>query len=155
MFPEEIFTLIKTYHTKGIDELQIIKSIKTIEREKISLISQENPLYPRSLFALKNPPPLLYVKGTLPKEPAITIVGTRSATRYGAELSFTISKELARAHMPVISGLARGIDSAAHRGALEGGITIAVIGSGHAHPYPQENASLAEKICEQGAVISE
>lgn len=140
-----------------MSDLQLRKTIEAIEKEKISLVPQGDPLYPKALFALKSPPSLLYVKGTLPKDLSygMTMIGTRTATHYGKELSFHIAKELASASMPIISGLARGIDTAAHKGALEGGITIAVIGSGHSHLYPKENSGLAEKICEKGAVISE
>jgi DNA processing protein len=157
MLSEEIYTLLKTYHTRDLTDLQLRKCLEILQKENISVIHQQHPLYPSAFFNLRQPPSLLYVKGKLPQDfsHALTIVGTRTATRYGTELSYTIANSLAKARMPIISGLARGIDSAAHEGAVEGGITVAIIGSGHAHLYPKENIVLSEKICEQGAVISE
>lgn len=145
------------YHMKRESHLQIRKTVDFIEKNEIKLITQDDSLYPKALFSLKDPPPLLYVQGTLPKTTplAITIVGTRAATHYGKDVSYTIAKELAAFHIPIVSGLARGIDTAAHEGALEGGETIALIGSGHGCLYPKENLLLAEKIYKKGAIISE
>jgi DNA processing protein len=89
-------------------------------------------------------------------ERSVTVVGTRKVTAYGREATATLSRELARNGVTVVSGLARGVDSVAHRGALEaGGRTIAVLGSGVDIIYPPEHRSLAEQILEQGALVSE
>lgn len=121
-------------------------------------ISINERLYPDSLKNIFNPPPELFVEGDILPEDnnAIAIVGTRRATYYGLEQCEKISYELALKGITVISGMARGIDSAAHRGALAaGGRTIAVLGSGHNNIYPSENRQLYGKIVKSGAVISE
>jgi hypothetical protein len=84
----------------------------------------------------------------------VAVVGTRNATPYGLEMARRVSKELTEAGLVVVSGLARGIDTAAHRGALESGKTVAVVGSGLTKIYPEENRDLAKKIAESGAVLS-
>lgn len=114
--------------------------------------------YPTMLAAIPDPPLVLYVQGTiLPQDAvAVAIVGSRHATHYGTTQAERLAGGLARAGVTVVSGLARGIDSAAHRGALAaGGRTIAVLGSGLAKLYPPENRDLATQIVAQGAVISE
>jgi DNA processing protein len=109
------------------------------------------------LLQISDHPILLYVKGKLichdPK--TIAIVGTRQATIYGLEMGEKFSRDLACRGFVVISGLARGVDTAAHQGALQSGNTYAVIGSGLANVYPRENIQLSEKIAEKGALISE
>lgn len=114
--------------------------------------------YPTMLAAIPDPPLVLYVQGTiLPQDAvAVAIVGSRHATHYGTTQAERLAGGLARAGVTVVSGLARGIDSAAHRGALAaGGRTIAVLGSGLAKLYPPENRDLAAQITAQGAVVSE
>lgn len=115
--------------------------------------------YPTPLSVISNPPDVLFVRGELPpgSMPAVAIVGSRSATRYGLTHARRIARELAQNGVAVISGLARGIDAAAHEGALEGGgRTVAVLGSGVGNVYPPENRALAERIVQSGgAVISE
>jgi len=101
---------------------------------------------------------LLYLRGDLKKEDeiAVAIVGTRQATSYGKIVARKIARELAKEHITVVSGMARGIDTYAHEGALEeGGRTIAILGCGVDIVYPWENKSLMEQIIKQGAVISE
>ncbi|NGX62077.1 MAG: hypothetical protein K940chlam9_01570 [Chlamydiae bacterium] len=134
------------------------KELEIAEKEGISLLAYSDPAYPPSLLKLPDFPLLLYVKGSLMPEDfdGIALIGTRNATLYGKEATFRIAKELAAYQVSVISGLARGIDTAAHSGALEGGgRTIGVIGSGLLNLYPRENLLLAGKIAERGAVISE
>jgi len=156
MISDEILALIKRHHTKGMSALQLRKNIEALEQENILPLPKEDPRYPKSLLDLKDPPPLLFVRGKLPDlSHAVTIVGTRTASNYGKEQSHYIAKELARHGLPILSGLARGIDTAAHRGALTTGITLAVIGSGHSCLYPKENSKLAEEIANKGALISE
>lgn len=114
--------------------------------------------YPEILAGIFNPPPELFVKGALlpGDKNAVAIVGSRRATLYGLKECERISYELALKGITVVSGMARGIDSAAHRGALKAkGRTIAVLGSGHNQIYPPENKKLYHEITENGAVISE
>ncbi|MBE6832004.1 DNA-processing protein DprA [Faecalispora sporosphaeroides] len=129
------------------------------EKSGIRLLTPEEEGYPRSLWEIANPPCVLYVKGQLPavdEMPAIAVVGTRDATISGKKIAFSLSYQLARAGAVVISGGARGIDTAAHRGALQArGKTVCVLGCGLEHPYLMENAGLRDWIAESGAVISE
>jgi DNA processing protein len=121
------------------------------------LIPYTSPFFPKSLLTLPDHPVLLYVQGELKPQDlrSIAVVGTRHASIYGNEMAHQISKDLALHGFTVISGLARGIDTAAHRGALERGRTVAVIGSGLADIYPPENRALAEEISRKGALVSE
>lgn len=114
--------------------------------------------YPEALAAIQNPPDVLFVRGEMPPlEKAVAIVGSRRATRYGLSQARRIARELAQQGVTIISGLARGIDAAAHWGALDAnGKTAAVLGSGVGNVYPPENAELAERILSQGgAILSE
>jgi len=114
--------------------------------------------YPAVLERLDQPPPAIFVKGELPAptDRTAAIVGSRKATRYGLRLARTLAADLARAGFVVISGLARGIDAAAHEATLAaGGRTVAVLGSGFLQPYPAEHVDLIERIAGCGAVISE
>lgn len=139
---------------KGLDKLN-----EALRRYDIHLTVPDDEHYPEQLRQIPDPPELLFYRGTLKKEEphAIAIVGSRRETRYGREQAFQIAKDLAANGVTIISGLARGIDTAAHLGALEaGGRTIAVLGSGIRQIYPKENEALAEKIITQGgAVVSE
>ena len=125
----------------------------------VLLISPDDELYPLMLRSIPDPPSVLFVRGTL--EPrdlnGFAIVGSRKCSYYGREQAERFGALLAGAGMTVVSGGARGTDSAAHRGALSHphGRTIAVLGSGVDVPYPPENASLFEQIAERGAVLSE
>ncbi len=124
----------------------------------IRKIAVEDPEYPKILKTLHRPPQALYVNGSFKEEDnlAVAIVGSRRASRYGIEMSERLGYDLALCGVTVVSGMARGIDSAAHRGALKAkGRTIAVMGSGHDHIYPAENRELYKRIAESGAVISE
>ena len=124
-----------------------------------SVITAESPLYPRQLREIHAPPIVLYVWGELLERDrhAIGVIGSRRTTHYGTESAKKLSYQLAYAGLTVISGLARGIDTAAHQGALAAkGRTIAVIGSGLSKLYPPENAALADKIRSgNGAIVSE
>jgi len=111
--------------------------------------------YPSLLKNIFAPPVLLYYRGNLPDIPCISIVGSRKTTKIGRENSFEIAKFLASKGFCITSGLARGIDSCAHLGALESGITTAVLGSGINVCYPPENNYLMNRIEEKGCVISE
>ncbi|MBK8039331.1 MAG: DNA-protecting protein DprA [Verrucomicrobiaceae bacterium] len=132
--------------------------LQKIEQRKLKLLTQEDPLYPHLLREIHDPPVLLYVWGELlPRDHhAIGVVGSRHATHYGLSATKKLSFQLAYAGYTVISGLARGIDTAAHEAALAAkGRTIAVIGSGIGKLYPPENMALAERIAQNGAVLSE
>lgn len=114
--------------------------------------------YPAPLRQIADPPPVLYVRGTLLEEDAaaVAVVGTRAATPYGLSAARELAAGLARAGITVVSGLAEGIDAAGHQGALEGeGRTIAVVGHGLSTVYPARHAGLAERITGSGAVVSE
>jgi len=116
------------------------------------------PDYPLALGYLSDAPPVLYAKGTLEPEDAqaITLVGTRRCSLYGQDQSERLAGGLARAGFTIVSGLARGIDSAAHRGALAAdGRTLAVLGNGLGTVYLAENTSLADAVTERGALLSE
>ncbi|MBE5786658.1 MAG: DNA-protecting protein DprA [Clostridiales bacterium] len=115
--------------------------------------------YPLSLSAIDHPPDVLFMRGELPPPhaPAIAIVGSRRSTRYGAAQARRIARELAERGVTIVSGLARGIDSAAHLGALDaGGKTVGVLGCGLSIHYPPENKELAQRIVDSGgAILSE
>lgn len=127
------------------------------ERQQINIIPYTSADYPKRLLEIIDPPVVLYVKGQLLKEDqrCLAIVGTRQASIYGLEMAEKLSDELTQAGFTIVSGLARGIDTAAHRSALKRGRTIGVLGSGLGHIYPQENKELAYKMTQQGALISE
>ena len=114
--------------------------------------------YPALLACVADPPPALWVRGdaTLINRPTIAIVGSRAATPYAVDVAGRLAAELADRGLLVASGLARGVDSAAHRGCLEaGGLTVAVLGSGLDRIYPPEHGALAVNISRQGALLSE
>jgi len=143
---------------KAPDSPEYEKERETIERLGLSIITLKSTDYPENLRHVPDPPALLYVHGELEARDsfAIAIVGTRACTHYGKQTAQSLGMELAAMGLTVVSGLARGIDSHAHRGALMGkGRTIAVLGTGLDNVYPTEHASLAEEIAKSGAVISE
>ena len=122
------------------------------------VITAKDDEYPAALREIHDPPIVLYVRGTLTGRDrhAVAIVGSRKASHYATESAKKLSFQIAYAGLTVVSGLARGIDTAAHQGALAAkGRTIAVIGAGLGHLYPPENAELADRIATSGAVISE
>jgi len=132
------------------------EQIRRARGKGVSLISFWDPGYPAILKEIYDPPVLLFVRGELPEEPGISIVGMRYPSRYGSDTARMLGKAFSDMNIPVISGMARGIDSWAHRGVLDGqGKTVAVLGSGIDVIYPPENGPLSEKIAGRGAVISE
>ena len=140
------------------DENEPDEIMGEMERLGITTLHLRHPDYPSQLSEIPTAPSVIYVKGEMPAadEPAIAVVGSRDATPYGLEMTRRISYDLARAGVTVVSGLARGIDTASHRAALEaGGRTMAVLGSGLDRVYPQRNIPMAEKILEHGALFTE
>jgi DNA processing protein len=137
---------------------EIDRQTKTAERLKIRVITLFDRSYPARLRTISDPPPLLYVRGALLErdDVAVAIVGGRRATPLGRVVTEEIAQELAGGGVTIVSGLARGIDAAAHRGALAGkGRTIAVLGCGIDRTYPPEHQALRRSIESHGAVISE
>lgn len=130
---------------------------RRIEQAGVRLLTFLDADYPRRLFEIGDPPPLLYLRGIVPAwDPAVAVVGARRATREGIKNAQRLSSELSAAGVTVVSGLARGIDTAAHRGALvDGGATVAVLGCGLDVDYPPENRQLAEQISRSGCILSE
>jgi DNA processing protein len=133
------------------------RELELCQKNGVSIITSLDPSYPRLLSNIHDYPPLLYVKGNLPEDEAtIAVVGSRAATAYGKFTTERMSRELSLNGFTVVSGMARGIDSAAHRGALSaGGETIAVLGCGIDVVYPPENKHLYEEIAPKGAVVTE
>ena len=122
------------------------------------VITQADPVYPPLLREIHDPPIVLYVWGELLEKDrhALSVVGSRKTSHYGLESAKKLSYQLAYAGLTIVSGLARGIDTAAHQGALAAkGRTVAVLGSGLMNLYPPENRALAEKIAASGAVVTE
>ncbi|MBI5048075.1 MAG: DNA-protecting protein DprA [Deltaproteobacteria bacterium] len=144
---------------KGFNEWKWVENeINLIKKHDVKFLTLRHADFPKSLLSIPDPPPYLYVKGTICKEDenAIAVVGTRLPTLYGIAVAEKLSRELAALGITIISGMARGIDSAAHRGAIAGkGRTIAVLGSGIDVIYPSENKKLYEQIISNGAVVSE
>jgi DNA processing protein len=140
------------------DEIDAEAELALAAAEGIDVLVETDAGYPRPLRQIHDPPGVLFRRGSfLPQdELAIAIVGTRHATRYGLAQAERIASSLARAGFTIVSGLARGIDAAAHRGAIDaGGRTIAVLGSGLLNIYPPEHVSLASEVAENGCLLSE
>lgn len=150
---------------RALDNLMTTRStisldgeMEKIERQGAKVLTWDDPAYPTRLLNIYDPPPVLYVKGEILDEDqwAVAVVGTRGATVYGKEVARRIAGGLARNGLTIVSGLARGIDSEAHRAALDaGGRTIAVLGSGVDVIYPAESRKLAQAVVERGALVSE
>jgi len=122
----------------------------------MAVLALGDPAYPMRLRTIPDPPPVLFVRGTLDASPAVAIIGSRRATPYGLAAAARLAADLAMARVTVISGLARGIDGAAHQAALDGGgRTIAVLGCGADVAYPPEHRALAGAIAASGALVSE
>ncbi|HBT47969.1 MAG TPA: DNA-protecting protein DprA [Peptococcaceae bacterium] len=124
----------------------------------VGVLLFSDPVYPQELKYIYNPPPVLYYRGSLEylANLKLAVVGTRRATAYGLRVAHSLARELAEQGVTVVSGLAVGIDAAAHRGALQGkGKTIAVLGCGVDVIYPRQNASLFQQIVREGLLLSE
>jgi DNA processing protein len=123
----------------------------------VRIVDRSHPEYPSLLLETVDPPLVLYIRGRgWPSlRPHVAIVGSRAPSAYGVNCAGSIAGDLAGRGVVVVSGMARGIDTAAHRGALRSGTTLAVLGTGVDRVYPSENRRLAEEITERGALISE
>jgi DNA processing protein len=138
-----------------IDPAQIFAQA---EAQGIQILTWEDAAYPAHLKEVDQPPPVLYLRGNITAEDhwAVAIVGTRAVTAYGRQVTEELTTTLVQNGVTIVSGLARGVDAVAHSAALKaGGRTLAVLGSGVDRIYPPEHKALAEKITQQGCVISD
>jgi DNA processing protein len=144
--------------TRTRDKFDSAGELELAEKLRVRIINFEDEEYPQLLKDIYDPPPVLYIKGPIKKEDnlAIAIVGARRCSLYGEEQAARLAHLLSSAGVTICSGMARGIDSAAHQGAMAaGGRTIAVLGCGLSHIYPPENKKLFEQISQMGACVSE
>jgi len=132
-------------------------SVKAWQARGIRLVSILDEDYPAELRGIHQAPPLIFALGSvLPNDPAIAVVGTRDPSRWGAAAARSTARALTSHGMTVVSGLARGVDTAAHRAALDaGGRTVAVLGTGISQAYPPENRDLQSEIAQRGLVLSQ
>lgn len=133
------------------------KEMERLERKKYCLLTQEDSDYPGCLREIFDPPFVIYCAGQVEalRGPAVSIVGARKPSAYGRAVAEKLARDLASRGLVVVSGLALGLDSIVHWGALEGGTTVAVLGSGLENIYPRQNRALFQKIIERGAVVTE
>lgn len=139
-------------------EIDAEGTVALCRQHGVAIWTESDPVYPRMLKEIHDPPGVLFVRGELrpPDAVAVAIVGTRHGTHYGLVQAERLAASLARAGVTIVSGLARGVDAAAHRGALSaGGRTIAVLASGVLNIYPPEHKGLAREVIEHGALLSE
>lgn len=141
----------------SLDNLEA--ELASLANECLQVVTWDDAIYPTNLRQVQNAPPLLFIRGELQERDtqAVAIVGTRQPTPQATRLAETLGLELAARGQTIVSGLAVGIDTAAHRGALQakGGRTLAVLGSGLRAIHPRQNISLAEEIAQHGALLSE
>lgn len=152
--PDEVIKAVADLRESGKLELELEK----ISKQAVKVMTFEDEDYPQLLRNISNPPYVLYAQGniSLAGDLCLAMVGSRNATPYGKMAARKFSLELVQNNITVVSGMARGIDTEAHLGALEGkGPTIAVLGSGLDVIYPPENQRLFKQICENGLVLSE
>jgi DNA processing protein len=153
---DKIPNSLKKIYKENEQEVENIK--KYCQENNINIITYSDSYYPELLKQINDPPVLIYAKGNkklLKSNNTIGIVGTRQSTVYGNNIAFQLSENLAEYGCIIVSGLAEGIDSFAHKGALENGKTIAVIGSGFKYRFPATNKMLYEKMTEKNLIISE
>lgn len=140
----------------ALDEPSVLAGLA---RTGIRWVARSAPGFPARLKRIHDPPPGLFVRGagalTLLDAPCVAVVGARACSAYGAAVAAELARGLARAGVVVVSGLARGVDGAAHRGALETGTTVAVLGCGVDRDYPRAHRALAGSIAERGLILSE
>ncbi len=133
------------------------REIRQVEKIGYAVLSIADERYPEYLREIYDPPLVLYYAGDIGilREPAVAIVGARRPSPYGRAVAERLARDLSERGLAIVSGLARGIDSISHWGALKGGRTVAVLGSGLANVYPKENRPLFEKIMENGLILTE
>ncbi len=149
---------IATEISRGVNEETLAESIRWLSLENNFLVTLADSHYPKSLLEITDPPPVLYAKGKLEllNQPSIAIVGSRNATTQGKENAEAFAKGLSSFGLCIVSGLALGIDGAAHRGAMQAnGSTIAVTATGLDIVYPSKHLDLAHQIAKHGLLISE
>ncbi len=133
--------------------------LRELARRGFRWLARSDAAFPRRLLSVHDPPPGLFVRGSgalsLLERPSVAVVGARACSSYGNAVAISLARELAAAGAVVVSGLARGVDAAAHRGALEAGLTVAVLGCGIDRDYPRAHAQLAERIADGGLIVSE
>jgi len=140
------------------DGIDVAAEIALARKHGVRVVCRADEDYPVALRSIPDPPPVLYVRGAIQRQDALAlaVVGTRRCSHYGREQAERFAALAANAGMTIVSGMARGIDTHAHQGALAaGGRTIAVLGCGLCHLYPPESTELAARVVEHGAVISE
>jgi len=163
---EEIFTLRERYGSleegverEGIElKREIERARDEVKRAKelgVDIAAFFEEAYPKELLIAPDPPVVIYLRGKVPKGVKVSIVGSRRCSEYGRRVAYQLSRYLAEGGVTVVSGLAFGVDTAAHEGALRGGKTVAVLGSSLDSIYPAANRELARRIANSGAVISE
>ena len=148
----------KAFKESDVFEDKIRKELNQLEEMGARYITYWDDEYPSILKKIYDPPIILYLLGSFVEDDAnaVALVGTRMPTQYGKHVATQLSQDLAKASITVVSGLARGVDTVAHKGALHaGGRTIAVLGSGFDIMYPSENKGLSDEIRERGVVVSE
>lgn len=155
----EAFSLVFAEAVKGFSAWEWAeRELELIDERKVTVVTFMDPRFPPLLRQICDPPCLLYMKGAGCdwRAPAVAVVGTRRPSHYGARMAEDIAKGLAGAGVTVVSGMARGCDTAAHNGAIaSGGATAAVLGTGVDVVYPKENGRLYDAICGSGTLISE
>lgn len=167
---EEVYKAKEIDILKAIENKKLVKNIieaqkfdpfdyiGRLQNLKISVYTLEEDEYPKELINIYNPPPILYLKGNINLKDnfCISMVGSRNATFYGKQVAQKLAYELSERGITVVSGMARGVDSFSHIGALKGkGKTVAVLGNGINIVYPNENKKLMEQISEEGLLVSE
>ncbi len=136
---------------KSLASRDVDAELELMDRHQVRMVRLGTPDYPATLATIDVPPKFLYVRGTLTPGDAIAIVGSRACTSYGRRIAEQLAGDLARAGFTIVSGLARGIDGCAHRGALDAkGRTIAVLAGGLSKIYPPEHADLAQAVSASG-----
>ena len=169
--PERVFqasreelTQIPGMRTRCIDAIlnyklpdKIPEEIERVLKKGFSIITMSDVDYPPLLLQIPDPPPFLYVHGKLESRANnVAVIGSRNATDYGVSITHQLCRDLVSHNLTIVSGMAVGIDTAAHSGAIMGkGRTVAVMGSGFEHIYPHENRGLFDRISENGAVVTE
>jgi len=143
---------------KSRQDIELQDEMDKVHQASAYLITLEDETYPKLLQSIPDPPPVLYIKGQLLPEDdrCLAIIGTRKPSKYGWDAAHQLAYHVSQQNVTIVSGLAQGVDSAAHRGALSAdGRTIAVMATGIDKIYPSENETMAEEIINQGALITE